>query len=78
MPNRGNSLWTETTPDHVFRRLEGEIEVDVAIIGAGITGVTAAPILKDAGLKVALLDATRVGTGETGKTTRLPLQMQRQ
>ena len=69
MPNYGNSLWTETTPDHVFRRLEGEIEVDVAIIGAGITGVTAARILKDAGLKVALLDATRVGMGETGKTT---------
>lgn len=69
MPNYTNSLWTLTPEKHVFQPPEGKLAVDVAIIGAGITGVTAARLLKDAGLKVALIDSRRVGKGETSKTT---------
>jgi glycine/D-amino acid oxidase-like deaminating enzyme/nitrite reductase/ring-hydroxylating ferredoxin subunit len=69
MPNYTNSVWSETVPAHVHGELEGDLEVDVAIIGAGITGITAARLLKDAGLKVAVLESRRVGKGETGKTT---------
>ena len=53
MPNYTNSLWSETPPLGRFPRLAGDIRVDVAIVGAGITGVTAARLLKDAGLRVA-------------------------
>ena len=41
----------------------------MAILGAGITGVTAAHLLKQAGKTVALLEMNRVGYGATGYTT---------
>jgi glycine/D-amino acid oxidase-like deaminating enzyme/nitrite reductase/ring-hydroxylating ferredoxin subunit len=41
----------------------------VAVLGAGITGTTLALLLKRAGVKVALLEAGRVGHGVTGYTT---------
>jgi glycine/D-amino acid oxidase-like deaminating enzyme/nitrite reductase/ring-hydroxylating ferredoxin subunit len=41
----------------------------VAVVGAGITGVTAARLLTDAGLRVAVVDAGRVARGVTGHTT---------
>lgn len=69
MPNYTNALWTETPPLGRFPRLAGDLTIDVAIIGAGITGVTAARLLKDAGLRVALVESRRVGKGETSKTT---------
>jgi glycine/D-amino acid oxidase-like deaminating enzyme/nitrite reductase/ring-hydroxylating ferredoxin subunit len=43
--------------------------VDVAVVGAGITGVTAAFLLKRAGKSVALLEMKRVVRGATGYTT---------
>jgi glycine/D-amino acid oxidase-like deaminating enzyme/nitrite reductase/ring-hydroxylating ferredoxin subunit len=43
--------------------------VDVAIVGAGITGVTAALLLARAGRSVAVLEARRIGEGVTGRTT---------
>ena len=63
------SLWVATTPETAFPRLGEDITVDVAVIGAGITGVTTAVLLKEAGLRVALIDAGRVCSGVTGYTT---------
>jgi hypothetical protein len=34
------SLWVETTPETDYPRLEGDVRVDVAVLGGGITGVT--------------------------------------
>ena len=45
------------------------LDVDVAVIGGGIAGLTAALALKRAGQTVAVLEAARVGTGVTGNTT---------
>lgn len=56
-------------PDTQFPRLAGDMKVDVVIIGSGITGVTVAHLLKEAGKKVALLEQSRVGSGETGHTS---------
>src|SRR3954470_14646177 len=70
MPNYVNSVWTEdtdTAPRHP--RLSGMIRADVAVIGAGITGVTAACLLKGAGKRVVVIEGRRVGKGESGKTT---------
>jgi glycine/D-amino acid oxidase-like deaminating enzyme/nitrite reductase/ring-hydroxylating ferredoxin subunit len=69
MPNYTNSLWTPTVEERVYPRLDQSLAVDVAIIGAGVTGVTAARLLKNAGLKVALVESRRIGKGESGKTT---------
>ena len=63
------SYWNATAPASSFPSLTGDIEVDVAVIGAGIVGVTTARLLRDRGLKVALVEARRVGEGVTGKST---------
>jgi glycine/D-amino acid oxidase-like deaminating enzyme/nitrite reductase/ring-hydroxylating ferredoxin subunit len=66
---RHESYWNATAPASDFPALEGEIEADVAVIGGGIVGVTTARMLTDRGLKVALVEARRVGEEVTGKST---------
>lgn len=44
-------------------------EVDVVVIGAGITGLTTALFLKRAGKRVAVFDREAAGSGETGNTS---------
>jgi glycine/D-amino acid oxidase-like deaminating enzyme/nitrite reductase/ring-hydroxylating ferredoxin subunit len=52
-----------------FPALVSTIEVDVAVIGGGIAGVTTAYELTKAGLKVALIEQASLGDGATGSTT---------
>lgn len=52
-----------------FEKLNKDSSADVAIVGAGITGITAAYLLAKAGLKVAILEAGSVLNGTTGHTT---------
>jgi glycine/D-amino acid oxidase-like deaminating enzyme/nitrite reductase/ring-hydroxylating ferredoxin subunit len=66
---RHTSYWNATAPASDFPALAGDVEADVAIIGGGIVGVTAARLLKDRGLKCALVEARRVGEEVTGKST---------
>ncbi|RKH63526.1 FAD-dependent oxidoreductase [Corallococcus aberystwythensis] len=63
------SLWTVTTPPRDFPSLPGDLDVDVAIIGGGIAGLTTAWLLKRAGKRVAVLEMHRVLSGQTGQTT---------
>jgi glycine/D-amino acid oxidase-like deaminating enzyme/nitrite reductase/ring-hydroxylating ferredoxin subunit len=63
------SLWLETSADPSYPALARDIAVDVAVIGAGITGVTTALLLKRGGARVAVLEAGRVCEGTTGYTT---------
>lgn len=63
------SLWVATAGTTDYPVLSGDVETDVAVIGAGIAGLTAALALKRAGHTVAVIDAARVGTGVTGHTT---------
>lgn len=52
-----------------YEPLAGDIDTDVAVIGAGITGLTAALLLQRAGLRVVVVDMHRIATGTTGHTT---------
>src|SRR5262249_17811608 len=52
-----------------FPKLNENISVDVGIVGAGITGITAAYLLSKEGLKVAIVEAGSVLNGTTGHTT---------
>jgi len=63
------SLWTATAGTTDYPVLPGDLEVDVAVVGAGIAGLTAGLALKRTGRTVAVIDAARVGTGVTGHTT---------
>lgn len=63
------SLWNDYADATAFAPLEEDITVDVAVIGGGITGVTAAALLARGGRKVALLEARSLGGGTTGHST---------
>jgi glycine/D-amino acid oxidase-like deaminating enzyme/nitrite reductase/ring-hydroxylating ferredoxin subunit len=64
------SPWIATAPKRRARRqLDGEVRTDVAVIGAGIAGATTALLLAEAGARVVLLEADRLGHGVTGHTT---------
>lgn len=63
-----DSLWTataNTTPD--CPPLIGETEADIAIIGAGYTGLSAALHLAERGLRVVVLEAETPGWGASGR-----------
>jgi glycine/D-amino acid oxidase-like deaminating enzyme/nitrite reductase/ring-hydroxylating ferredoxin subunit len=62
------SLWlAESGPE--YPALSGEGTADVVVIGAGITGLTTALMLKRAGLRIAVVEADRVGHGASGNNT---------
>jgi glycine/D-amino acid oxidase-like deaminating enzyme/nitrite reductase/ring-hydroxylating ferredoxin subunit len=69
LPQFPESYWLASTEIPTFPKLLENITVDVAIVGAGISGITTAYLLTKAGFKVALLEAGRILNGTTGHTT---------
>jgi glycine/D-amino acid oxidase-like deaminating enzyme/nitrite reductase/ring-hydroxylating ferredoxin subunit len=64
------SYWMATASETSFAPYEGgDLRVEVAVIGGGITGLTTALLLKQAGVSVAVIEAGRVACGVTGSTT---------
>jgi glycine/D-amino acid oxidase-like deaminating enzyme/nitrite reductase/ring-hydroxylating ferredoxin subunit len=63
------SYWLADSPPPAYSVDGLPSEVDVAVVGGGIAGVTTAYLLKQAGLTVALIEARRLFTGVTGNTT---------
>jgi len=61
--------WSDSAAMSRYPALDRDLEVDVAIIGAGITGLTAAYLLTRAGRKVAVIDRGRCGAVDSGHTT---------
>ena len=68
LPGKPISFWLDSTSETSFPKMEN-VTVDVAIIGAGITGITAAYLLKKAGKKVALVEAQQIAKSASGHTT---------
>ena len=64
------SYWVATAPATSFPPYRGDdLKVDVAVLGGGITGLTTAMLLQQAGASVAVVEAGRVACGVTGYTT---------
>ncbi|MBB6448288.1 glycine/D-amino acid oxidase-like deaminating enzyme/nitrite reductase/ring-hydroxylating ferredoxin subunit [Geomicrobium halophilum] len=61
--------WQASIDLPAFEQLNEDLHVDVVIVGGGITGITAAYLLVQAGMKVALLEAGKLLNGTTGHTT---------
>lgn len=62
-------FWTDSTGFPEFDQLDRDLEVDVVVVGGGITGLTAAYLLGRAGRSVAVLDRDRCAQIDTGHTS---------
>ena len=64
-----SSYWIDTAglPEHP--KLTRSVDVDVAVVGGGITGITAAYLAKKAGKTVALVERATCASIDTGHTT---------
>ena len=69
LPGRAISLWLDNDDRLGAHSLDRDVETDVCICGAGITGLTAAVALARAGRSVVVLDMHEVGAGVSGNTT---------
>lgn len=63
------TFWDEDVTETRFLPMQGAATADVAILGAGIVGITLAELLKQAGKRVAVIDALHVGAQVTGRST---------
>ena len=61
------SVWRRAGKE--YPRLEGDIERDIVVVGGGIAGFLTAFRLTEAGRKVTLIEADRLFSGTTGRTT---------
>ncbi len=64
---RAGCWWDQTVPAPDWPGLQGDLKADVAIIGGGFTGMSAALHLAESGASVALLEAQTPGWGASGR-----------
>jgi glycine/D-amino acid oxidase-like deaminating enzyme len=69
--NDSDPLWLagSSSPDVSSSSFREGMHADVAVIGGGITGLTAALLLRERGRQVIVLEQERIGAGESGRTT---------
>jgi glycine/D-amino acid oxidase-like deaminating enzyme/nitrite reductase/ring-hydroxylating ferredoxin subunit len=63
------SYWRATHALPAFPALDRDLEVDVVVVGAGLTGITTAYLLRHEGARVALIERDRIAAGDTSRTT---------
>ena len=64
----GRSWYEDTVPERPrYPRLDGDRACDVAIVGGGFTGLSAAARLAACGVDVVLIEAHRMGDGASGR-----------
>jgi glycine/D-amino acid oxidase-like deaminating enzyme len=63
------SLWIASAKGAGRPRLHGDLDTDVCVIGGGLAGLTAARLLQRGGLRVAVVEASRLAARDSGHTT---------
>ena len=63
------SVWKEHTIIPEREALLENLTTEVAVIGAGMAGILTACFLQRQGKKVVVLEAERIGGGQTGNTS---------
>lgn len=69
LSGRPTSVWLAANPGRDYPRLDSPRTADVAIVGAGLVGVTLAYLLGEAGQRVVLLEGREVLGDVSGHTT---------
>ena len=69
MTSTMNTIWTQSVSIPSRNHLPGDLSTDVAVIGAGLAGILTAFYLSQAGKQVVVLEADRIGSGQTQGTT---------
>lgn len=64
---RSGCWWDETIAAPEWQTLDRDLSVDVAVIGGGFTGISAALHLAERGVSVAVLEAENPGFGASGR-----------
>lgn len=64
-----NSIWEQTAQREERPALKENLHTDVAVIGAGMAGVLTAFLLRRHGVDCVVLEAARIGSGQTAGTT---------
>ncbi len=63
-----DSIYESELPNRPsYPRLEGQVSADVAIVGGGLTGISAALTLAESGITAVVLEAGRIGAGGSGR-----------
>jgi glycine/D-amino acid oxidase-like deaminating enzyme len=72
----GRPVWLESRAQSrpSYPVLRGSRDVEVAIIGGGMTGAIVATVFASAGVNVAVLEASHIGLGSTAASTALLLR----
>ena len=60
------SYWLASTDESDRDPLTAEVEVDVAVVGGGIVGLTSALLLAQSGRSVLVLEGDRIAAGVSG------------
>lgn len=63
------SIWHETKSLSGHPQLPGSIHTEAAVIGGGLSGILTAFYLTQCGIRTIILEARRIGSGQTGGTT---------
>lgn len=63
------SIWRRESSLRPREPLNGDISADVAVVGGGMAGILTAYFLKRRGINAVVLEASRIGSGQTGNTT---------
>lgn len=69
VPKDTSSYWKNNTSLPSFPSLNDNIKTDILIVGAGITGITTAYLLRNQGFNVTLIDSGTILSGTTEYTT---------
>ena len=63
------SLWRQNTTFPEYPALSGDLKTQAAVIGGGLAGILTAYFLEQKKIKTIVLEAERIGSGQSGNTT---------
>ena len=69
MKMKNISIWKDTVNTTNYKKLNDDKDIDVLIIGGGMTGVSTLYHLRNSNLKVMLVEQNKIGNSVTGNST---------